>query len=531
MSKSPVEIKPKNTSDMRLLNNFHILLFLGSSFVVQAQVSSFFTDADVFFQANVINGLVDYQNIHQNPIALNNLRQKIANTNLSNADDSTLKAFYINTYNILVIGQVIDNYPISSPLKVSGFFERQKYTIAGEQITLNELEKDKLLGTYQDSRFHFVLVCGALDCPPIINRAYLPNTLENQLEQQTRLALNDEEFIKVDGEEVALSQIFEWYAKDFGGNKNSAVDFINRYRSSPLSKSTVRFYNYDWTLNQTPSPQDSGEAPTTLSPGGNNAARYVVSASIPKGSFEIKGFTNLYNQITGNGDGPPTDQATFFTQNLSVLYGLNNRFNAGFDLRYRQVSFGPKSISRFDVFNLEQTSSTRQGLTGVGPKIRYAPFVALPNLSIQSTYWFAVGEDLAGNAERPFIDFNGDTWFTQIFNDFSLGDNFSFFTELDILLEDIGKKEDGRINRFSTPVQLIFSYFPNSKTTIYSLGSFSPYWQDEFDYFYQAGVGAKYQITPKLEVELLYTQFRNQFILDTNGSASTMNFGLRVSVF
>ena len=236
---------------MRLVNIFSILLLFSSSITAQAQLDSFFADADAFFQTNVINGLVDYQNIQQHPSALAKLSQQIANTDVSTLDSNTRQAFYINVYNILVITQVIDNYPISSPLNINGFFDEQKYTIAGEELTLNELEKDKLLATYQDARFHFVLVCGALGCPPIINRAYLPNTLEQQLEQQTRLALNDEEFIKVDGEEVALSQIFEWYAKDFGGNKNSAIDFINRYRSSPLPKSTVRFYNYDWTLIQT----------------------------------------------------------------------------------------------------------------------------------------------------------------------------------------------------------------------------------------------------------------------------------------
>ena len=263
----------------------------------------------------------------------------------------------------------------------------------------------------------------------------------------------------------------------------------------------------------------------------NNAFRYVVSAAIPTGSFEIKGFSNLYTQVTGGGESRAAEQATFFTQNLSVLYGVNNRFNAGFDLRYRQVSFGPESDSRLAVFNLEQTATTRQGLTGIGPKIRYAPFAVLPNFSVQSTYWFATDDQLAGNAERPFIDFNGDTWFTQIFNDFSLGENFSIFTELDILWEDIGAEDQGHINRFSTPVQVIFSYFPNPKTTLYTIGSYSPYWQQDFDYFYQAGLGAKYQITPRLEAELLYTEFRNQFIRSTNGTASTLNFGLRISVF
>jgi hypothetical protein len=271
--------------------------------------------------------------------------------------------------------------------------------------------------------------------------------------------------------------------------------------------------------------------PTAAAIRGNNDARYVVSAAIPTGTFEIKGFANVYTQNTGlNENNAIGDRATFYTQNLSVLYGLTNRLNVGFDAKYRQVSFGPGSDSRLAVFNLEQTANTRQGLTGFGPKLRYAPTSAWPNLSIQSTYWVAIGDDLGGNNERPFIDFNGDVWFTQLFNDFPIGSNFSLFTELDILLEDIGAQADGHINRFSTPVQTIFSYFPNPKTTLYALGSYSPYWQADFDYFYQYGAGAKYQVNPKLELELLYTQFRNSFILDTNGNASTMNVGVRLSI-
>lgn len=521
--------KPNLTS-MRRLNLVFLVFLLGFSFSLHAQLNTFFTTADQFFQRNVSKGLVNYQGIKQTDASLNNLQQQIATIDLRNADADTRKAFYINAYNILVIAQVVDNYPINSPLAVSGFFDQHSFQVANESLTLNQLEKEKLLETYKDPRFHFVLVCGALDCPPIISQAYMPNTLEDQLEHQTRLALNNTDFIRTQGQEVALSQIFEWYTNDFGGNKKSAIDYINQYHDTPLSNVNVRFYSYDWSLNQLDSANNEADS-LSINLNGNNSARYVVSATIPTGSFEIKGFTNLYNQVTGDGEGPATDQATFFTQNLSVLYGATNLFNAGFDVRYRQVNFGPESNSRFDVFNLEQTMSTRQGITGFGPKIRYAPFKALPNFSVQSTYWFAIGEDLAGNQERPFIDFNGDTWFTQIFNDFPLGENFSIFTELDILLEDIGNKADGHINRFSTPVQAIFSYFPNKKTTLYTIGSYSPYWQENFDYFYQAGLGAKYQITPKLEAEVLYTQFRNQFILDTNGTASTINFGLRISIF
>lgn len=511
------------------------VIFLFAFFALHVSLSAtsiddFFNASDQFFSTYVIDGAVDYQAIQHNSTSLDHLIEEVAQQNLDGLNSTNRKAFLINAYNLLVIAQIVDNLPLKSPLDVAGFFDSKRFTIAGETLTLNQLEKKKLLSAFGDPRFHFVLVCGAQGCPPIIDEAYLPATLEQQMERQTRLALNDNNFIRVNGTGVGLSQIFEWYAGDFGGSKQSAVAYINKYRSTPLPSAKVSFYTYNWTLNQAIASRSAIEA--LPANGSNNEARYVVSAAIPKGSFEIKGFSNLYTQRTGLLDGETVgERATFYTQNLSVLYGVNNRLNVGVDAKYRQVSFGAGDDSRFAVFNLEQTQATRQGLTGFGPKVRFAPSTALPNFSIQSTYWVAIGTDLAGNNERPFIDFNGDVWFTQIFNDFSIGQNFSLFTELDILLEDIGASEDGHINRFSTPVQTIFSYFPNAKTTFYVLGSYSPYWQSDFDYFYQYGAGVKYQLNPRLEVELLHTQFRNQFILDTNGGASTLNLGVRISVF
>ena len=142
-------------------------------------------------------------------------------------------------------------------------------------------------------------------------------------------------------------------------------------------------------------------------------------------------------------------------------------------------------------------------------------------------YHFRSGEDLTGNDTEPFIDWNGATWWTQFFNDFAIGNNFSLFTEVDFLLEDIG---NGNLNRFSTPATLIFSYNPTPKITLYTLGGFSPFWQEDFDWFAQAGLGAKYQFTPNLELELLYTDFSNKFLNETGGQAATYNLGFRFNL-
>ena len=152
----------------------------------------------------------------------------------------------------MVIKSIVENYPIASPLNKAGFFDKTKHKIGGKEVTLIGIENDLLRAVFPDeSRFHFVLVCAGLGCPPIISVAYKPEKLEAQLQKQTELALNRPDFVKVKGKKVLLSQIFEWYNGDFTKNNTSLVDYVNRYRTEKLdAKSKVGYYPYDWTLNE-----------------------------------------------------------------------------------------------------------------------------------------------------------------------------------------------------------------------------------------------------------------------------------------
>jgi len=286
----------------------------------------------------------------------------------------------------------------------------------------------------------------------------------------------------------------------------------------------VGYYDYDWALNDVGAYMNEG---TAVIP--SNASRYIVSSTIPKGSFEFKIFNNLYSQETGE-NGDRTDRSSFFTTSISSFYGLTSRFNVGINGRFRKIRNNPLPSSPFTVFGGDDPSSSRSGITAIGPQIRYAPVPKWQNFSVQSSFVFPIGSDLAGGNGLPYIDWTGPTWNTQFFNDFSIGNKFSFFTEIDVLLEDIGDNGKGHVNRFSTPVTLIFSYVPTSQLTFYTIGGYSPYWQSEFDYFYQWGIGSKYQFTPSVELELLYTDFTNKFLNDTGGLAQTFNLGFRLNI-
>ncbi|GGG36084.1 hypothetical protein GCM10011414_01770 [Croceivirga lutea] len=215
------------------------------------ELESFFSKSNEFFQTYVSDGKVDYEKIKMNPAQLKDLINLAKNIKVDKNKPIAYQAFWVNAYNLLVINGIVEQYPVKSPLAITGFFDATKHSIGGKEISLNDIENKVLRGNFPDeARFHFVLVCAGLGCPPIINEAYVPSKLENQLQKQTELALNNPNFIRVKGKKVLLSQIFEWYKTDFVKNGSNEIDFINKFRTEKLDPSSkVSYYPYDWTLN------------------------------------------------------------------------------------------------------------------------------------------------------------------------------------------------------------------------------------------------------------------------------------------
>ncbi len=214
---------------------------------------NFFDNANTFFEANINSGNVNYQSIANDPLALNQLVNTIESYDLTEKANDEQLAFYLNAYNVLVIKQVVDNYPLKSPMDVSGFFDGNTYIVAGKSVTLNDIENNIIRPTFNDARIHFALVCGAKGCPPITNQAFTVENVNERLDKLTSDALNNGSFLRIDeaNAQVLISEIFKWYIVDFGNEIKGVKTFINQYRSTSIPDSyNVDFYTYDWNLNE-----------------------------------------------------------------------------------------------------------------------------------------------------------------------------------------------------------------------------------------------------------------------------------------
>ncbi|GAB4236376.1 MAG: hypothetical protein Tsb0034_10990 [Ekhidna sp.] len=211
-----------------------------------------FNDFDDFLSENVVFGLVDYGLLKERPGQLGELVEKIGKYKLDTASKDHITAFYINAYNILVIKQIVDNYPIKSPMDVDGFFKRANFRVAGESISLDQIEFEKLIGRTNDPRIHFALGCGARSCPFLYSNAFFPKQLHEQLEFRARQIIEQPNYVFVEESErtVTVSKIFDWYQDQFESSAGSLIKYINQYKRKKVPEVFyVKFHEYDWSLN------------------------------------------------------------------------------------------------------------------------------------------------------------------------------------------------------------------------------------------------------------------------------------------
>lgn len=463
------------------------------------------------------DGRVDYKAVKSSGDCMTIL-SKLASVQIDQLKPEEEKAFLINAYNTFVICGVSEAYPVNSVQDIPRFFIQKSHLLGDQLYALDELEKEIIMPKFEDARLHFALNCGAVSCPPLWPRPFSSESLDEQLDSCTSKAMSEPNIFQSSGDKssVALSRIFKWYASDFGGEKGirDLLKSLNLIKNEGVA---ISYLTYDWSLNEI----------SNMQAGDKNSRRYIISAALPRGGFEVKWFNNAYTEINqSNYKG--ARRASYFTSSLSALYGWRHNLSVGFDVRFRKVAISENQKNLWHLIGEDELTISHTALSTFGPKMRWAPNPDWPNFSIQSALWWPLKDDLEGNADEPYLDWNSPTWITQFFNDFDVGTSSSFFLEVAVFGEDLGFRAED-YNRWTTAVTGIYSYFPKQELSVYTLGNIAPSWLPELDIYGQLGLGLKYQITRFFEVEGLYTFFTNAGLIDIGGRAATYNIGIRWS--
>ena len=234
----------------------------------------FHAEFDSLLKLNVVNnGNLNYSRIQQNPIHLKTYIKKLSLYSPTShpklfPTKMHSKSYWINAYNATMINFVVRHYPIKSILDIDNLdviFKKNNALYGGETLSLDDIEKTKLLKQFKDSKIHYALTCASLSCPPITKTAYTFLNIEQKLNRAERLFLSDPNNLYLKEDTLYLSKIFDWYSEDFirlysphkQYNKNLNLStnlFIFQFpelipKLDHAKKARIKYIDYSWLLN------------------------------------------------------------------------------------------------------------------------------------------------------------------------------------------------------------------------------------------------------------------------------------------
>ncbi len=206
----------------------------------------------------------------QDKTTLDELRRRMATVDVQSLSRPDQFAYWINLYNISVVGVVVDNYPVESirdlstdPIIRLNIFKKDLVDTKRGKLSLNDIENEKIREGFKDPRIHFAINCAAESCPPIRPEPYVGSQITQQLEDQTRKFLNGPNGVRLEKKGGTLvihtTKVMDWFAADFAKWGGGQVELIIRYVTADKRKQIeaagnqvkLEFDDYSWKLNDT----------------------------------------------------------------------------------------------------------------------------------------------------------------------------------------------------------------------------------------------------------------------------------------
>lgn len=170
-------------------------------------------------------------------------------------------AYWINLYNALTVDVVLDAYPVASirditdsPLPV-GPWNQPVARVAGQSLTLNDIEHRIIRPIFDEPRIHYALNCAAAGCPNLMARAWTARTLEADLAAAEYAYVHDPRGLRFDEQgRLVASKIYAWFREDFADTPEGVLDYLRSVAGPDLKAQLaatrrIARYDYDWSLN------------------------------------------------------------------------------------------------------------------------------------------------------------------------------------------------------------------------------------------------------------------------------------------
>ncbi|MEO1000468.1 MAG: DUF547 domain-containing protein, partial [Pseudomonadota bacterium] len=169
-------------------------------------------------------------------------------------------AYWANFYNALTIQVVQEAWPVSSILRIGGSlinpgpWREKRVRVAGEDLSLDDIEHGIMRPVWGDARVHYAVNCASIGCPNLKETPWTAARLGADLDAGARAYVNHPRGATVAGARLTVSSIYDWFQEDFGGTDAGVISHLRQYaepglRSALDGINRIAGDDYDWSIN------------------------------------------------------------------------------------------------------------------------------------------------------------------------------------------------------------------------------------------------------------------------------------------
>ena len=212
--------------------------------------------------AVAVDGLVGLRNVVDELTAY---RASLRELDPDSFDRNGALAFWLNLYNSEALALALEGveHGHGSLLEMDGAFSRSVTRIAGEELSLDDIEHGKVR-RFKDPRIHAALTCASFSCPSLPAEPFRGDDLDARLDSAMREYLEESVVVDLRDRRIALSRVFKWFGGDFV--RPGRMPLILPARKRPIVRSlapwlppelsqwieqadpSIEVQPYDWSL-------------------------------------------------------------------------------------------------------------------------------------------------------------------------------------------------------------------------------------------------------------------------------------------
>ncbi len=203
---------------------------------------------------------VDYAALKKSPLLKESMKEIAHISPAKMIDDKERLAYWLNVYNLMMIKEIADRFPITDLNALGNDPTRRKFTVGGEKLSSQFVQHDKIQPLFNDNfpEEIFLMCGGAMGHPAILDHPVVPDRMDKDMKEAAYRWVIDPGNVNLDRykSRFDIAPYLQWneglFEKRYGSATDFVISFLNPDAQEAISSITILKgfgLPFNWTVN------------------------------------------------------------------------------------------------------------------------------------------------------------------------------------------------------------------------------------------------------------------------------------------